>query len=140
MGIHGHTSSSIIHTRIVANALSETSSRLTRFCISDFKISSRSEVELLARGLKYCVGSLESLSLVDIVLDVEDKTGFLDPILLALAPEPCESRSTWSFFTLSCVENALNGASVVTPEALCAPFLLKNQSKCPGVRFFAYTI
>ena len=56
VGIHGHTSSSIIHTRIVANALSETSNGVRRLELSNFTISSRSEVERLAFGLKARVG------------------------------------------------------------------------------------
>jgi hypothetical protein len=56
--------------------------------LSDFKISSLSEVEQLARGLKARVESLEMFMLEGIVLDMEDKTGFLDPILLA-------SSNTW---------------------------------------------
>jgi hypothetical protein len=77
-----------IHMRILADALSGTSNDLKVLRLSDLKINSRSEVEQLARGLKARVDSLKTLILDDIVLGVEDKTGFLDPILLALAPVP----------------------------------------------------
>jgi hypothetical protein len=53
---------------------------------------------------------------------VEEKTGILDPILLAVAPLPGESRGKLSLFTLSCVETELNGASIVSLEALDAFF------------------
>jgi hypothetical protein len=90
--------------------------------LSRFKIGSRSEVEQLARGLKARVASLESLTLENIVLDVEGKTEFLDPILLVLAPVPGALRGQLSYFRFSCLEGALNGESVVSPEALGAFF------------------
>jgi hypothetical protein len=52
------------------------------------KINKRSVVEQLARGLKARVGSLATLWLEYIVLDVEDKKGFLDP-------PACSSFCTW---------------------------------------------
>jgi hypothetical protein len=52
--------------------------------VSGFNISSRSELEPLARGVIARIGSLIGLTLDNILLDSEDKTGFLDPILLAL--------------------------------------------------------
>jgi hypothetical protein len=118
----GAVSHTAIHMRVLADALSETSNGLKSLYISDFKMSSRSEVELLASGLKSRVESLKTLWLVDIVLDAVDRTGFLDPILLALAPVPGEPCGQLSYLRLSCVEAALNGASVVTPEALGAFF------------------
>jgi hypothetical protein len=119
----GVVSPTEIHTRVLADALSETSNGLKSLEISGFKISSRSEVERLAVGLKARVASLEVLWLSGIILDVEDKTGFLDPILLALAPvHHGEPRGQLSAFSLSCVEAALNRASVVSPEALGAFF------------------
>jgi hypothetical protein len=127
MSVWGRTESpNAIHTRVLADALSETSNGLKLFELSGFKISSRSEVEQLARGLKAHAGSLETLTLEDIVLDVEDKTGFLDPILLALDPVPGEPRGKLSYFTLSCVEAEMNGVSIDSPEALGAS-LLKDQ-------------
>jgi hypothetical protein len=75
----GAVSPSAIHTRVLADALSETSNRLKLLELSGFQISSRSEVEQLARGLKGRVGSLEILWLDDIVLNVEDRTAFLNP-------------------------------------------------------------
>jgi hypothetical protein len=111
-----------IHTRVLAEALSETSNSLKSLVLSCLKISSRSEVEQLARGLKARVESLELLTLEDIVLDVEDKAGFLDPILLALAPVPGDPHRQLSCLRLSCVEAAPNGANVVSPEALGALF------------------
>jgi hypothetical protein len=107
-----------IHTRVLADALSETSNGLNSLVLYGLKISSRSEVEQLARGLKSIVETLERLTLGDIVLDVEDKAAFLDPILLALAPAPGQPRGQLSYLRLSCVEAAPNGASVVSPEAL----------------------
>jgi hypothetical protein len=115
-------SASAIHTRVLADALSKTSNSLTSLEVSGFKISSRSEVEQLARGLNARVGSLKRLTLGDIVLDAEDKTGFLDPILLALAPAPGQPRGQLIYLRLSCVEAAPNGASVVSPDALGAFF------------------
>jgi hypothetical protein len=110
-------------TRVLAAALSETSNGLTTLIISSFKIGSRSEVEQLARGLKARVlGSLKTLTLGCIVLDVEDKTGFLDPILLALAHVPGEPRRQLYCFRLSCVEAPSDGASFVSPEAVGAFF------------------
>jgi hypothetical protein len=111
-----------IHMRVVADALSETSNGLKALHLSGFKISSRLEVEQLARGLKARVASLDRLILEDIVIDVEVKTGFLDPILLALAHLPGEPRGKVSYFRLSCVEAELNGVSIVYPEALGAFF------------------
>jgi hypothetical protein len=118
----GAGSPTAIHTRVLADALSETSNGLKSLELCGFTISSRSEVEQLARGLKARVESLARLTLEDIVLDVEDKTGVLDPILLALAPVPGEPRRQLSFFRISCVETASNGAIVVSPEALGAFF------------------
>jgi hypothetical protein len=86
----GAGSPTAIHTRVLADALSKTSNDINILELHGFKISSQSEVEQLARGLKARVESLQALILQDIVLDVEDKTGFLDPILLALAPVPSE--------------------------------------------------
>jgi hypothetical protein len=116
----GTGSPTAIHTRVLADALSETSNGIKSLGLSGFKISSRSEVEQLARGVKARVESLGTLCLDDIVLDVEDKTGFLDPILLALAPVPGEPRSQLASLRLSCGEAPSNGASVVSPEALGA--------------------
>lgn len=67
-----------------------------------FQISSRSEVEQLVHGLKARVESLEMLTLKDIVLDVIDKAGFLDPIVLALAPVPGEPCGRLKQFKFSC--------------------------------------
>jgi hypothetical protein len=53
---------------------------------------------------------------------VEDKAGFLDPILLALAALPGEPHRQLSCFKFNCLEAASNGASVVSPEALGAFF------------------
>jgi hypothetical protein len=119
----GAGSPTAIHMRVLADALSETSNDVITLDLSGFEFSSRSEVEQLARVLKARVGMLERLFLEDIVLDgVEDKAGFLDPILLALAPVHGEPRSRLNFFQLSCAETASNGASVVSPEALGAFF------------------
>jgi hypothetical protein len=116
-GVAGSTSA--IHTRVLAEALSETSKgSIITLVLSGLKISSRSEVEQLARGLKARVESLNTLVLVDTVLDVEDKTGCLDPILLALAPVPGEPLGQMFLWRLSCVEAASNGASLGSPEAL----------------------
>jgi hypothetical protein len=107
MSVRGGTgSASAIHTRVLADALSETSNDIKSLELSCFKISSRSEVEQL--------GSLGILCLDDIVLDVEDKTGFMYPILLALASVPDEPRGPLHYLRLSCVEAASNGASVVS--------------------------
>jgi hypothetical protein len=118
----GPASASAINTRALTDALSETSNGLKTLALPGFKISSRSEVEQLARGLKARVESLAILILEDIVLDVEDKSRFLDPILLALAPVPDEPRGPLHHLRLSCVEAASNGVSVVSPEALGAFF------------------
>jgi hypothetical protein len=118
----GAVSRTAIHARVLADALPETSNGIKQLEISGLKIGSRSEVEQLARGLKTRVESLAILILEDIVLDVEDKTGFLDPILLALALVPGQPRGRLSWFSLSCAEAAANGASVVSPEALGAFF------------------
>jgi hypothetical protein len=123
MSVYGSPESlSVIHTRVLADALSKTSNGIKSLLLSGFKISSRSEVEQLACGLKARVETLEILILEDIVLDVEDKAGFLDPILLALAPVHGEPRSPLSHFKLCCAETASNGASVVSPDALGAFF------------------
>jgi hypothetical protein len=119
----GAGSPTAIHTRVLADALSETSNGLAVFQLSSSKIGSRSEVEQLARGLKARVGSLETLILADIVLDVKDKTGFLDHILLALAHVPGEPRRQLYCFRLTCVEAASNEASVVSPAAFGAFFV-----------------
>jgi hypothetical protein len=119
----GAGSPTAIHTQVLADALSETSNGLTVLKLSRFKIGSRSEVEQLARGLKARVGSLNTLWLDDIVLDVEDKSGYLDPILLALAHVPGEPRRQLSYFRLSCVEAAPSGVSVVSPAAFGAFFV-----------------
>jgi hypothetical protein len=119
----GAGSPTAIHTRVLADALSQTSNGIKKMELFGFMISGRSEVEQLARGLKARVESLDTLMLGGIVLDVEDKTGFLDPILLALAPVPAgEPRGQLSRFRLGCVEAASNGESVVSPEALGAFF------------------
>jgi hypothetical protein len=119
----GAESPTALHTRALADAFSETSNGIKLMKLSGFKISSRSEVEQLARGLRARVGSLGTLWLNGIELDVKDETGFLDPILLALAPaHHGEPRGQLSSFSLSCVEAALNGASVVSPGALGAFF------------------
>jgi hypothetical protein len=120
--VGGFGSPTAVHTRVIADALSETSNGLKSLELCGFKISSRSEVEQLARGLKARFGSLEVLLLEDIVLDVEDTTGFLDPILLTLASVPGEPRGELIYFRISCMEAAPNGASVVSPEALGAFF------------------
>jgi hypothetical protein len=116
-------------TRVLADALFETSNGLTTLILSKFKIGSRSEVEQLARGLKARVGSLNTLMIEGIVLDVRDKTGFLDPILLALAHVPSELR-------LSCLEAAPSGVSVVSPMALGA-FFAKEQTERPSYTFLS---
>jgi hypothetical protein len=118
----GAGSPTAIHTRVLADALSETSNDLKLLQLSEFKISSRSEVEQLVHCLRARVESLNILILEDIVLCVEDKTGFLDPILLALAPAPGEPCGQLSCFEFSCVEAASNRVSVVSPEALRALF------------------
>jgi hypothetical protein len=113
-----------IHTRVLADALSQTSNAcIDSLHISGFKLSSRSEVQQLADGLKNRAASLETLILEDIVLDGEDKTGFLDPILLALSPVPgplCD-------FRLICSKAASNGPSLVSPEALGSFLACKEQ-------------
>jgi hypothetical protein len=104
MSVWGGTESpTAIHTRVLADALSETSNGIKFLELCGLMISSRSEVERLARGLKARVGSLDRLTLEGIVPDVEDRTGFLDPILLALAPLFGELRGKLSCFKLSCV-------------------------------------
>jgi hypothetical protein len=135
----GGVSPKTLPARVLADTFSETSNGLVTLKISSFKIGSRSEVEQLARGLKARIGSLKTLTLEGIVLDVEDKTGFLDPILLALAhvddktgfldpillalaPVPGEPTGKLSCFACRCVEAALNGVSVVSPEAVGAFF------------------
>jgi hypothetical protein len=118
----GAGSPAAIHTRVLADALCKTSHSLKSLDLCGFKISSWSEVEQLARGLKARVESLERLTLDDIVLDVEDKTGFLDLILLALAAVPGEPHRQLSCFKFSCLEASSNGASVVSPDALGAFF------------------
>jgi hypothetical protein len=80
----GTRSPTAIHTRVLADALSDTSNDIKLLELSSFKISSRSEVERLAVGLKARVASLDSLTLEASALDVEDKRGFLHPILFAL--------------------------------------------------------
>jgi hypothetical protein len=123
MSVWGGTGSPMaIHTRVLTDALSETSNGLKSLVLLGLKISSRLEVEQLARGLKARAGSLISLTLGDILLDVEDKRGFLDSILLALTPVPGEPSGKLSRFALSCVKDASNEASVVSPEALGAFF------------------
>jgi hypothetical protein len=135
MSVWGGTgSASAIHTRVLADALSETSNGIKFLELSGLTISSRSEVEQLARGLKARVGSLDRLTLDSIVLDVEDRTGFLDPILLALAPLVGELRGKLSCFKLSCVAAETNGASVVSPEALGA-FFAEEPIEMPGRTF-----
>jgi hypothetical protein len=112
-------SPTVIHTRVLTEALSQTSNvAITSLKISGFELSSRSEVEQLAAGLKNRAASLDMLRLEDIVLVGEDKTGFLDPILLALAPAPGEPREPLDGFRLSCRQAASNGLSIVSPEAL----------------------
>jgi hypothetical protein len=120
MSVWGGTNA--IHTRLLADALSETSNGIKFLELSGLKISSRSEVEQLARGLKARVGSLDRLTLEGIVLDVDDRTGYLDPILLALTPVPGEPRGKLSCFRFSCLEAGCNEASAVSPEALGAFF------------------
>jgi hypothetical protein len=131
MVYRGAGSASAIHIRVLAEALSETSNGINFLQLFGFKISSRSEVGHLARGLKARAGSLRMLCLVDIVLDVEDKTGFLDPILLALAPVPGEPRRQLYSLTLSCVAAESSGASAVSPEALGA-FFSEESIEMPG--------
>jgi hypothetical protein len=114
----GAESPSAIHTQVLADALSETSNDTKILELTGLKISSRLEVEQLARGLKARIGSLISLTLDDIVLDVEDQTEFLDPILLALTHVPGEPSGKLSRLSLSCVKEASNAASVVSPEAI----------------------
>jgi hypothetical protein len=126
----GAGSPMVIHTRVLADALSETSNGLMNLNLSGFKISSRSEVEQLACGLKARVGSLTTLTLEGIVLDVEDKTGFLDPVLLALAHVPGEPTEKLFCFRLSCVEAPSDGASLVSPEAVGA-FFAEEQIEMP---------
>jgi hypothetical protein len=53
---------------------------------------------------------------------VDDKTGLLDPLLLALAPVPGEPNGQLSSFRFSCAEAVSNGVSVVSPKALGAFF------------------
>jgi hypothetical protein len=113
-----------IHTRVLADVLSETSKGIKILELIGLKIRSRLEVEQLVRGVKARIESLISLTLDDIVLDLEGKTGFLDPILLALTPVSGASRNSDKLFcfSLSCVKEASNAASVVFPEALSAFF------------------
>jgi hypothetical protein len=139
MSVYGSPESpTAIHTRVLADALSETSNGIFKLNLSGFKISSRSEVEQLARGLKARVGSLRTLALVDIVLDgVEDKAGFLDPILFALAPVHGEPHSPLNNFILSCAETASNGASVISPETLGDFFVVaQKRIEVPSRRFY----
>jgi hypothetical protein len=64
--------------------------------------------------IKLVFGSLGTLRLGNIVLDMEEKTVFLDPILIALAPVPGEPLGRLSDVVLSCVKGASDGASVIT--------------------------
>jgi hypothetical protein len=130
----GTGSPTTIHTRVLTDALSESSNGIVTLKLLGFKISSRSEVEQLARGLKARVTSLAFFTLKDIVLDAQDRTGFLDPILLALTPVPGEPRRQLCHLRLSCVEGASNGASVVSPEALGA-FFAEEPIETPGGTF-----
>jgi hypothetical protein len=123
-----------IHTRVLADALSETINGIKSLELSGFQISSQSEVEQLARGLKTRFGSLETLMLEDIVLDLEEKTGVLDPILLALASVPGEPRGQLSTFRCSCVKAESNGGtSIVSPEALGAFFVVEPVEMPPRI-------
>ena len=67
---------------------------------------------------------------------MEDRTGFLDPILLALTPVAGEPRGNIFSFRLSCVEAQLSGASVVSPEALGA-FFTEERIEMPIKRYFS---
>jgi hypothetical protein len=139
MTLSGGTGSrTAMHTRVLADALSKTSNGLKSLELSGLKISSRSEVEQLARGVKARVESLDTLVLVvlvHIVLDVEDKTGFLDPILLALASVPGEPRGQLSRFRLNCVEESSNRASLISPEALGTFFAEEPPVEMPRLIF-----
>jgi hypothetical protein len=78
----GAGSFATIPMRVLADALSETFNRIHLLELSGFKLSSRLEVDQLARGLQARVESVQPVILWDIVLDVENETGFLDPILM----------------------------------------------------------
>jgi hypothetical protein len=120
-------SPTVIHARVLTEALSQTSNGIKLLQISGFELSSHSEVEQLAAGLKNRAASLEMLLLEDIVLVGEDKTGFLDPILLALAPAPGEPHSQLINLHLSCRQAASNGLSIVSPEALGSFFACRGR-------------
>jgi hypothetical protein len=120
-------SPTVIHTRILAEALSQTSNGIKLLQISGFELSSRLEVEQLATGLKNRVATLHTLKLDDIVLDGEDKTGFLDPILLAVSPVPGEPHGRLLEFGLSCRNAVSNGQSIVSPEALGSFFACRGR-------------
>jgi hypothetical protein len=111
----GAVSPTTIHTQVLADALSETSNKMKSLGLFGLKISCRSEVDQLARGLQALAESLEILRLEGIVLDVKDESAFLDPILFALTNVPGEPRSQLSTFRLSCAEAVSSGASVVPP-------------------------
>jgi hypothetical protein len=113
-------------------ALSQTSNGIWELDISGFELSSRSQVKQLAAGLKNRIASLFTLKLKDIVLGGEDKTGFLDPIFLALAPAPGgEPKVTrLSNFHLRCRKAASNRPSIVSPEALGTFFACLWQYEC----------
>jgi hypothetical protein len=97
-------------------------------------------VEQLARGLNARVETLASFRLAGIVLDgVEDKAGFLDPILLALTPVHGEPRSRLNVFQLTCAETASNWASVVSPEALGA-FFAQEPIELPKRSFYLHNL
>jgi hypothetical protein len=69
----GDGSRTAIPMRVLADALCNTSNgSINTLELSGFKISSRSEVEQLARGLKARVKTLARLTLENIVIDVED--------------------------------------------------------------------
>lgn len=105
-----------IQARVRADALSETSNCIKFFVLSGF--NSRSEVEQLARGLKARAESIAKLTLEDIVLDVEERTGFLIPA--------CSNSC--------CMKAASNGASVASPEGLVA-FFAEEQVEIPRRTF-----
>jgi hypothetical protein len=74
-----------VSMQVLADALSETNNSLKLLNLSDLKISSRSEVEQFARGLKARVESLQTLTLEDVVLCGRQTD----------CPSCCSSSCTW---------------------------------------------
>jgi hypothetical protein len=118
-------SPTVIHTRVLAEALTRTSNGIRLLHISGFELSTRSQVEQLADGLKNRSASLERLTLEDIVLGGEDTTGSLDPILIALASASAPHGQLLEF-RFSCHQAVSNGSSIVSPEALGSFFAMNK--------------